>query len=323
MAACRIQPNPGHLRVRAVPRCGGEVVAADQYEVFERKHDACLRYEFEHVPDRSGSAPLAVVPQSRSDATGPRFTTRAEAGLLDETQRHLDGCDGGLREVSVWSVMAISRETLAQQARAEIRELIISGALAPGEKVIVRALSEKLRLSATPIKSAMASLERDGFLTAIPHRGYFVPRVDVQDMREIYELREVLDGIAARNAARLPDPARFVREVLRPLYITQRRSLDADSGVIYSDADMEFHRAIWHASGNSRLAHVTDNLGGQLRFGSGSSSQLPGRVAQAMREHSAIMKAVAAGDAARAERESREHVRRSAEAFAKAIEPRP
>lgn len=215
--------------------------------------------------------------------------------------------------------MTIDRRTFGQQAYAEIRALIIDGTLAPGAKVIVRPLAERLQLSPTPIKSALAALERDGFLTAVPHRGYFVPQVSVQDMREIYELREVLDGIAARNAATLDDPARFVADVLRPLLEEQRRRADVGDGAGYSDVDMAFHRAIWHASGNSRLATVTDNLGGQLRFGSGSSSRLPGRIPEALREHAAIMAALAKGDGSRAERESRAHVRRSAAAFEKSV----
>jgi DNA-binding GntR family transcriptional regulator len=211
--------------------------------------------------------------------------------------------------------VSIDRRTYAQQAYVEIRALIIEGALAPGGKVVVRGLSERLRLSATPIKSALAALERDGFLVAIPHRGYFVPEVSVQDMREIYELREVLDGIAARNVAALDERRSLVKDVLRPLYEEQRQFVRSGDAVGYSDVDIAFHRAIWHASGNSRLAQVTDNLGGQLRFGSGSSSRLPGRTTEALREHAAIMDAVAKGDAARAEHESREHVRRAAAAF--------
>jgi DNA-binding GntR family transcriptional regulator len=211
--------------------------------------------------------------------------------------------------------VTIDRRTYAQQAYAEIRRLIIEGVLVPGSKVIVRLLSERLKLSATPIKSALAALERDGFLLAIPHRGYFVPQVSVQDMREIYELREVLDGIAARNAASQTGAQSLVKNVLGPLYDEQQRRVRVGDAMGYSDADMEFHRAIWHAAGNTRLAQVTDNLGGQLRFGSGSSSRLPGRIPKALREHAAIMDAVAKGDAARAEREARAHVRRSAAAF--------
>jgi DNA-binding GntR family transcriptional regulator len=211
--------------------------------------------------------------------------------------------------------VTIERRTYKEQAYREIRQMIVDGELAPGAKVVVRVLAERLELSPTPIKSALAGLERDGFLTSIAHRGYFVPEVAAQDMREIYELREVLDGVAARNAAALPDPRAFVEATLKPLYEEQCRLLREDAGRGYSDVDVEFHRAIWHVSGNSRLAQFMDNLGGQLRFGSGSSSRLPGRIKDALEEHAAIMDAVARGDAELAERLSRVHVQRAAEAF--------
>jgi DNA-binding GntR family transcriptional regulator len=211
--------------------------------------------------------------------------------------------------------MAIERRTYKEQAYREIRHMLVDGELAPGAKVVVRLLSERLALSPTPIKSALAGLERDGFLVAVPHRGYFVPEVAVEDMREIYELREALDGVAARNAAGAPDAAEFVHRTLRPLYEEQRRLLDEHGGEGYSAVDVAFHRAIWHASGNTRLAQILDNLGGQLRFASGSSSKAPGRIPEALDEHAAIMAALADGDQALAERLSREHVRRAAEAF--------
>jgi DNA-binding GntR family transcriptional regulator len=211
--------------------------------------------------------------------------------------------------------VTIERRTYKEQAYREIRQMIVDGELVPGAKVVVRLLSERLQLSPTPIKAALAGLERDGFLTSIAHRGYFVPEVAMQDMREIYELREVLDGVAARNAAALPDPGAFVAATLRPLYDEQRRLLREQAGRGYSTVDVEFHRAIWHAAGNARLAQFMDNLGGQLRFGSGSSSRIPGRITDALTEHAAIMDAVARGDAELAERLSREHVRRAAGAF--------
>jgi DNA-binding GntR family transcriptional regulator len=211
--------------------------------------------------------------------------------------------------------MQVNRQTLAQQAYFEIRRLIVTGVLAPSSKVKVIPLSQRLDLSATPVKAALAALERDGFLTAVPHRGYFVPDVSLKDMREIYELREVLDGIAARTAAKIEDPAAFVETVLMPLYERQKESIRRQDGLGYSDADLDFHEAIGHVSQNSRLRRVTENLSGQYRFGSGSSSTMPGRVPEALREHESIMKAIAAGDSKRAEAISRTHVRLAAQAF--------
>jgi DNA-binding GntR family transcriptional regulator len=205
---------------------------------------------------------------------------------------------------------------LGQVAYGEIRALILDGALPPGTKLIVRVLSEKLGLSATPIKSALAALERDGFLVATPHRGFRVPEIGLPDMLEIYELREALDGIAARRVARSEGAAELVRTVLFPLLAEQRERGMAGDLAAMRDLDRAFHQAIWHASGNGRLAQVTDNLGGQIRLAwqvRGSDS-----VERGLREHQAIVDAIAAGDTLRAEGASRAHVRSSWAAFAKA-----
>ncbi|PZF80580.1 GntR family transcriptional regulator [Jiangella anatolica] len=213
--------------------------------------------------------------------------------------------------------MPNDERTLAQSAYTEIRAMIVDGELPPGTKLIVRLLSERLGLSATPIKSALAALERDGFLLAIPHRGFHVPQVRLPDLLEIYELREMLDGVAARRVARAPHPADFVRTVLDPLLTEQRRYGGDDDLATFRDLDLQFHRAIWQASGNHRLARVAGNLGGQLRLA--WSSRPSGGLARTLREHEAIMAAIAAGDPVRAERASRAHVRRSVIAFERAL----
>lgn len=206
---------------------------------------------------------------------------------------------------------------MAQSAYSDIRAMIVGGELPPGTKLIVRLLSERLGLSATPIKSALAALERDGFLVAIPHRGFHVPEIGREDMLEIYELRELLDGIAARRVARSPSAGELVRTVLHPLLVKQREhGVDGDLAGL-RDLDVEFHRAIWHASGNARLARVTDNLSGQIRLA--WSGRPSGGITRTLREHEAIAAAIASGDAVRAERASRSHVRRSAAAYERAL----
>ncbi|WP_406080119.1 GntR family transcriptional regulator [Micromonospora sp. NBC_00858] len=217
--------------------------------------------------------------------------------------------------------MPHEQRTLAQKAYEEIRAMIVSGELAGGRKLIVRVLSERLGLSATPIKSALAALERDGFLVAIPHRGFHVPEIRLQDMLEIYELREALDGIAARKVAKAgPEAAGFVRTVLQPILDRQHECAEAGDLAGLRDLDTDFHRAIWHECGNARLAQVTDNLGGQSRLA--WQWQVAGGVLRALREHQAIMDAIASGDPDQAERAARAHVRLSKAAFEKATRER-
>ncbi len=216
--------------------------------------------------------------------------------------------------------VSITRHTYAQDAYIAIRTVILEGGLPPGSKVVVRVLAERLGLSPTPIKAALNALEREGFLTAIPHRGFYVAEVSPDDMEEIYELREVLDGMAARKAAGRPNRALAAR--LTKLLKQQQQCVDQGDLVRYSDLDVEFHYAIWEAAGNARLQQVADNLLGQVRFGSGSSSRLPGRLPDALHEHGAIIAAIEAGDPVAAEREGRHHVRLAGEAFQRYFEDR-
>jgi DNA-binding GntR family transcriptional regulator len=204
--------------------------------------------------------------------------------------------------------MTIRRATYGQDAYAAIRAAIVDGRLAPGSKVVVRPLAEELGLSPTPIKGALAALEREGFLVAVPHRGYFVPDVSAADMNEIYELREVLDGIAARRSATGRAHAELAGQ-LKELLDRQHECVARDDLAGYSELDVTFHRAILTASGNTRLLRVADNLLGQLRLGRIASTQVPGQVATSLTGHARIIAAIEAGDGSAAENAVRDHVR--------------
>jgi DNA-binding GntR family transcriptional regulator len=199
-------------------------------------------------------------------------------------------------------------------AYRELRRAILSGRLAPGTHVSVRPLSEEFGLSATPVKAALTALEREGFLVLHPHRGFFVPEVDREDMRELYELREVLDGIAARRAAALPSRDALVSR-LTSLLEAQTAEVTAHNLSGYGDLDVVFHQEILLAAGNGRLQQVAENMIGQLRLGRATSARVPGRPNAALVEHGEIVAAIAAGQPQQAEKLARRHVRRSANAL--------
>ncbi len=210
--------------------------------------------------------------------------------------------------------MSLPRSTLSSMAYGELRQAILSGRLAPGSHVTVRPLCEEFGLSATPVKAALTALEREGFLVLHPHRGFFVPEVDRDDMQELYELREVLDGIAARRAAALPTRDALV-ERLTALVAAQAAEVEAGNLSGYSDLDGQFHQEILAAAGSRRLQHVAENMIGQLRLGRATSARVPGRPSAALTEHREIVAAIAAGQHQQAERLARRHVRKSANAL--------
>ncbi|MQA17733.1 MAG: GntR family transcriptional regulator, partial [Pseudonocardiaceae bacterium] len=136
------------------------------------------------APARVAAARAEAVP-ARTPLPGRRRGGRGDplpllAALRGSRRRAGTGASRGLR-------LTVPRPTLLRTAYDYVRAAVIEGALTPGSRVTVRPLAEHLGLSPTPIKAALATLEREGFLLSIPHRGYFVPHVDTKDLLEIYE----------------------------------------------------------------------------------------------------------------------------------------
>src|SRR4051812_24772547 len=90
--------------------------------------------------------------------------------------------------------------TAAQHAVEGLRRALIGGELGPGDRVRQEELAEAMGISLSPVREALAVLEQEGQVTYLPRRGYFVTELDVGQVREIYELRDVLEERAARRA---------------------------------------------------------------------------------------------------------------------------
>lgn len=208
---------------------------------------------------------------------------------------------------------AVRGDGLVSVAHAQIRRLIISGELSPGDRVTVRPLVDLLGLSPTPIRTALAALERQGLLESRDHRGFFVPQFSAADLLEIYELREALEVIACRRTVQSPARLDIIEDM--DVLLEQQRALVAAGDLVgYADLDVKFHQLLWVGSGNKRLVGVADNLFGQMRIGNNISTQVPGRPEASLNEHEAIMNALRSGDVRAAERAVRSHIRTAAKA---------
>ncbi|MFI5610853.1 GntR family transcriptional regulator [Amycolatopsis sp. NPDC051903] len=196
--------------------------------------------------------------------------------------------------------------SLVRTAYRAIREAVLERELLPGERVTVRPLAERLGISPTPVKAALAILEREGFLVARQHSGYFVAELSVADMRDIYELRSAVDILAARDVARAR-PAELL-ERLSGLVAGQHAALAEGDVPRYAELDREFHALIWQGSANRRLLAIADLLGAQLQLGQNVTITVPGRPEASLGEHQEILDALRSGDTAAAEQATRRHV---------------
>ncbi|HEY3711370.1 MAG TPA: GntR family transcriptional regulator [Amycolatopsis sp.] len=196
--------------------------------------------------------------------------------------------------------------SLVRAAYAAVREAVLTRELRPGERVTVRPLSERLGISPTPVKAALAILEREGFLVSRPHSGYFVAELTGADLRDLYELRSAVDTLAARDLARSRPPELLAR--LGELIDGQRTALENGDITRYAELDREFHALIWQASPNRRLLAIADLLGAQLQLGQNVTVSVPGRPEASLGEHREILDALRSGDTAAAEQATRRHL---------------
>jgi DNA-binding GntR family transcriptional regulator len=208
----------------------------------------------------------------------------------------------------------IHAPTLAQHAYKTLRALILSAELQPGSRLVVRVLSERYGLSPTPFKEALVALEREGLVTSRPRRGYTVATIDAESIRQLSQVREVLEALAARLAAEHMTPALLERlEELQALQEATFRDADLEAS---GDADLDFHRTLWLASRNGSLVHVLETFTGQVKLMMSSTrATVPSRHAQALREHGELIEHFRSADAAGAEALMKRHIRESGTAL--------
>src|SRR5699024_6069591 len=156
----------------------------------------------------------------------------------------------------------------------------------------------------------------DGLATHVPHRGAEVSRVDIDDLRELYVVREVLEGAAARLATDNLDAAGL--DDLREVVDNHDGALDGvdseretGSGMAtHIDLDMRFHRRLRELAGNEHLSGVLEPLAGRCHFALHSLWRSDDAPRLALDEHKAILAAVEAGDPQQAEVAARTHIAR-------------
>lgn len=208
----------------------------------------------------------------------------------------------------------IDQPKLSEAAHQAIRRMILSMELEPGTRLVVRLLSEKFGLSPTPIKEALVALEREGLVVSQARRGYSVAKLDVEDVQKLYEVREAIEGLAARLTAERAD-----KPLLKRLEQAQRahvKQLQAGDLAASGDTDLAFHKTLWEASENQHLIQIASSFPVKIRLVMTTIRLgMPERHTKAVQEHEEILGHVRDCKPERAERAMRQHIRRAARAL--------
>ncbi len=192
-----------------------------------------------------------------------------------------------------------------------IRDALRTGVITPGDRLIELDLAAALGMSRTPIREALRRLEVERLIENGPRRGFVVPTATIEDLVEIFEIREVLEGLAARRAAQRMGPAEVA--ALAEAVGRMEQALDADDLTGLSEASARFHRLLRSGSKHGRLPALIALLGDSYRS-LGALELAPERVDAAVAEHRAIVAAISGHDGEAAERLTREHARHALQA---------
>ncbi|SEC16251.1 GntR family transcriptional regulator [Paenibacillus sp. GP183] len=196
---------------------------------------------------------------------------------------------------SFLSALDSSGETrLPQRAYLAVRHIILHLQLPPGQTVLEREIAEILGMSRTPVHEALVRLEMEGWIRLIPRRGFIVSPIVAEDLQQIYEVVEVLDGVAGRLATGRANSEQLNH--LEFLIREQKKALENDDLIAWTDLDDQFHSYIVDLAENPRLRGIMDNQSDQLYRARLFTIKYRPKPTRSITEHTAILAIMRAAD---------------------------
>lgn len=210
-------------------------------------------------------------------------------------------------------------ESQQERVLVYLRDLILKGEFAPGERLAEVALAERLKASRTPVRLALTTLEQEGLVEPSASGGYVMRRITATEIADAIAVRGHLEGMAARLVAEHGVPrqlANALNECLRTGdRLLAKQELTLDDYAVYTDMNNRFHQLVVEASGNAALIRAIE-VNNRLPFAA-ASAMLPMQSAleegrnwlfMAHQQHHSLVQAMEKGEGTRAQALASEHV---------------
>jgi DNA-binding GntR family transcriptional regulator len=199
-----------------------------------------------------------------------------------------------------------SRPSLREQIADAVRAALVSGEMHAGIVYSAPTLAARFGVSATPVREALLDLAKEGLVGPVPNRGFRVAELSGADLDEIYTLRVLLEVPAVGQLVGVVDDAQLA--ALAPL--AEAAALAAAQGDLaaYAEADRRFHLGLLGLLGNDRLVAIVRTLQVQARLSRYARRMHRDAAVASARDHHELLRLIAAGDAATAERLMRRHL---------------
>lgn len=200
---------------------------------------------------------------------------------------------------------------LSQRVFNEMETRIVGRVYPPGMHLVEDAVAAELGVSRTPVREAFRLLQRAGWIDLRPHAGAYVRYPTVQEVRDVFELRQCLEQRACELAAQRAGEEHL--EVLREVIVRGARAAEREDSKSMTDLNARFHSTIAKAAGNELLARTLEDLDKHVRWHFSAVALLRGL--DSWREHEEILEALSNGAAEGAGRLAAEHSARTQKVF--------
>lgn len=192
----------------------------------------------------------------------------------------------------------------AQQIYDALIEYLRNGTYKPGDRIRAEDVAKTFDVSRTPVREALSRLQERGLLEMTP-TGLAVARLTRQNVLELYAIRELLEGSAARFAAQHASPS----DLYSMRHIGEAFAVPSDDAARVAQLNRAFHAAIYEAAHNRYLLSMLEGMHDTLMLLPSTTFAVGGRQEDAVREHAALLDAIERRDPDEAERLAREHIR--------------
>ncbi len=221
-------------------------------------------------------------------------------------------------------------DNLTQKAYRHIHGKLAGGELMPGSRLSNRGVAKEVGVSFTPVREALNRLVSEGLLEYRQGLGVFVPTLNIQEIREIYELREILESEAASRVcenpttnmiAEMSDSCVLMTDIYEQIEAAAQGTVLSDLSDAWQAADSAFHMALLRAAGNRRLLNTVEGLRTSLTAMLGGLGQMTGivghrfssepreQIKRTLDEHRRILEALKKGDGDATRAVMIEHIR--------------
>lgn len=184
--------------------------------------------------------------------------------------------------------------SLAEQAYLRLRKEILTCRLSPGQVVSERELARRYEISKTPIREALAQTCYEGLMQRLQGRGYMVAPITIKHIRELFDLRLILEAIAAERAAQNPLPEQIAK--LKEMAVVSYNLDDPESHTLFLKTNRNFHLALAEAAANERLVDMLGQLLNEMDRLFYLGLRLRDSSEEMTREHQDVVTALENGD---------------------------